>query len=217
MFSKQLLRDLESYHLLKHPFYQAWMQGELTLPALRNYAAQYYPHVLAFPQYVSTIHGLCPDESVRRALARNLGEEEGIETGNSHPDLWLRFGEGLGLGRETIRSAVPQPKAQKLRDGYFEICRSSYSEGLAALFAYEYQVPEIAKTKIDGLKKHYGVESEDALGFFRVHEEADLHHSNECGIALDRLSESERPRTRDAAVRAARLLWDFLSEAHVHA
>jgi pyrroloquinoline quinone (PQQ) biosynthesis protein C len=63
-------------NLLKHPFYQPWQKGELTLDALRGYAAQYYPHVLAFPQYVSTAHAICPDRRDRQELLENLIEEE---------------------------------------------------------------------------------------------------------------------------------------------
>jgi pyrroloquinoline-quinone synthase len=46
-------RLIEERSLLKHPFYQAWQRGELTLDTLCAYTAQYYHHVLAFPQYVS--------------------------------------------------------------------------------------------------------------------------------------------------------------------
>ena len=42
---------------------------------------------------------------------------------------------------------------------------SSYSEGLASLYTYESQIPEIAETKIRGLKKHYGVTSKKGLEF----------------------------------------------------
>jgi hypothetical protein len=30
------------YHLLKHPFYQAWTEGTLSKESLQLYAAQYY-------------------------------------------------------------------------------------------------------------------------------------------------------------------------------
>ena len=36
--------------LLKHPFYQAWTAGTLSIERLQNYAVQYYPHVAAFPR-----------------------------------------------------------------------------------------------------------------------------------------------------------------------
>jgi pyrroloquinoline-quinone synthase len=42
--------------LLKHPFYQAWTAGTLSRERLQNYAVEYYPHVAAFPRYLSAIH-----------------------------------------------------------------------------------------------------------------------------------------------------------------
>jgi len=54
-----------------------------------------------------------------------------------------------------------------------------YIKGLSALYAYEMQVPEISKTKIAGLKNFYGVDSNKAIEFFTVHEEADIYHSKD--------------------------------------
>ena len=37
-------RLIEERSLLKHPFYQAWQRGDLSLDTLRCYAFQYYQH-----------------------------------------------------------------------------------------------------------------------------------------------------------------------------
>src|SRR5258708_39951804 len=37
------------FNLLQHPFYQAWSKGELTREDLREYAAEDWHHVSAFP------------------------------------------------------------------------------------------------------------------------------------------------------------------------
>ena len=37
-------RLIEERSLLKHPFYQGWQRGDLSLDTLRSYAAQYYQH-----------------------------------------------------------------------------------------------------------------------------------------------------------------------------
>src|SRR5712691_5591425 len=81
-------------HLLKHPFYQLWSAGKLTLENLREYAISYYPHVAAFPTYVSGVHSGCEDAALRQELLENLIEEErGAE---NHPALWRRFAAALG-------------------------------------------------------------------------------------------------------------------------
>ena len=38
-------------------------------------------------------------------------------------------------------------------ENFFCQARKSYAEGLASLYTYERQIPEIAETKIQGLKK----------------------------------------------------------------
>jgi len=57
------------------------------------------------------------------------------------------------------------------------LSRGSWQTGLAALYAYEAQQPAVAKTKIEGLKSKYGLDSKDAVGFFQVHESVDAWHS----------------------------------------
>src|SRR5208282_836309 len=87
--SREVVATLDSMiaerSLLKHPFYQAWTAGTLTRERLQNYAVEYYPHVAAFPRYLSAIHSRCADIATRQALLENLIEEErGAE---NHPGV----------------------------------------------------------------------------------------------------------------------------------
>ena len=91
--------------LLKHPFYQAWVEGRLSRETLQDYAQQYYHHVEAFPHYLQNALALRPGEQVQAILEENLSEEDGSAYGTSHPELWLRFAEGLGVGREDVKMA----------------------------------------------------------------------------------------------------------------
>ncbi|MDB5038963.1 MAG: putative coenzyme synthesis protein [Bacteriovoracaceae bacterium] len=211
-FTESLKTKIESLHLLRHPFYQAWMAGELSKDQLRYYTDQYFPFVRAFPCFVSATHSLCEDLSARRYLTENLAEEEGFPTNSSHPELWLQFAAGLGLSSESVMSAKIGAKAKELAETFHNLCRSSYSEGLGALYAYEYQSPEVAKFKIEGLKKHFGISDEPTTAFFKVHETADLLHSETAARLLDQLSPEEQGLASKAAQRAGQALWDFLTE-----
>lgn len=103
MFSITLIWDLSKYHLLKHPFYQAWNQGTLEVSALQRYAKQYFKNVEAFPRYVSGMHSQCLLLNNRRVLLENLiDEEKGDE---NHPELWLRFAESFGKHNAAMRVA----------------------------------------------------------------------------------------------------------------
>ena len=67
MFSKELNKKLDRYHLLTHPFYQVfWNEGKLTREIIKDYAEQYYQHVKAFPRYISATHSICEDLDKRK-------------------------------------------------------------------------------------------------------------------------------------------------------
>jgi pyrroloquinoline-quinone synthase len=199
---------LEELHLLKHPFYQSWNEGTLTLDTLKIYAKEYYHHVAAFPRYISQIHSLCPDISDRQVLLENLIDEEKGE--NNHPELWLRFAEGVGVLRKEVKQPPELNTTKELVEGYFELVRTDYATGLGALYAYERQTPEVSKSKIDGLKKHYSVCDEKTLEFFSVHQKADEWHTEELMGLISRLSESDQEKVAHGAIKGARLLWSFL-------
>jgi pyrroloquinoline-quinone synthase len=197
-------------HLLKHPFYQLWSQGKLTLEALREYAISYYPHVAAFPTYVSGVHSGCEDAALRQELLENLIEEErGTE---NHPALWRRFATALGASAADLAAA---PRTPEVAETIAEFRRStregSVAEGLAALYAYESQIPEVSKTKREGLGAFYGIDDADATRFFSVHEEADVWHRQVEREALGRVADS--PEEREKALGAARRCCDALNRA----
>jgi len=76
LFSDELNKKLDEYHLLKHDFYHLWSMGELDMATLQKYAAEYYHHVAAFPRYISAIHSNCADIETRQILLGNLCEED---------------------------------------------------------------------------------------------------------------------------------------------
>jgi pyrroloquinoline-quinone synthase len=210
-FESNLLEAVMEYSMLKHPFYVAWSEGKLSKSVLAEYAKQYYAHVRAFPTYVSAVHSRCEDVATRQTLLENLIEEERGD--DNHPELWLRFAESLGVAREQVRDAelLTSTKASVAR--LKELTRSEdYRDGLAALYAYESQIPEVARTKREGLKSFYGIADERAVSFFRVHEGIDVLHQqvekqilSECCQSAD-----EQQRAVGVAKESAKALWSFL-------
>ncbi len=202
---------IEQRHLLKHPFYAAWTEGSLTIEALREYTKQYWHHIVAEPQYVSAVHAHCPDMSDRQQLLENLIEEERGPV--NHPELWLRFGEALGLGRDEIVGSVALPETAALIATYRKLCGSDdFVDGVTALYSYESQVPAVAAAKIASLRTHYGVTDERSLAFFNIHLEADVVHSDIGRQMIAKYATDERTqeRARRASVEAADALWRIL-------
>ena len=210
-FESNLRDAVMEYSMLKHPFYVAWTEGRLSQAVLAEYAKQYYAHVRAFPTYVSGVHSRCEDVAIRQQLLENLIEEERGE--ENHPELWLRFAEAFGVTREDVSAAELLPSTKDSVKRLRSLTQSEdYREGLAALLAYESQIPEVAQTKREGLKNFYGIEDERAVSFFRVHESIDiLHQQVEMQILEERCqSSTDRSRAIAAAREAAKALWSFL-------
>jgi len=203
--------DIAEKHLLKHPFYLAWARGELSGEALADYARQYYHHVAAFPTYLSAVHANCEDQATRRHLLDNLIDEEAGSP--NHPDLWLKFAEGLGVSAADVRQTPKSPETKDLIDTFRSVCgRGSTAEGLAALYAYESQIPAICESKIDGLKKHYGFKDPEHYRYFSVHIEADREHSTaEREMLTWYLANENIENVKGAARRILDALWEMLS------
>ena len=203
--------DIAAKHLLKHPFYLAWTRGELSQEALTDYARQYYHHVAAFPTYLSAVHAKCDDQVVRKQVLSNLIDEEAGSP--NHPELWLKFAEGLGVSEVDVRTTEKQSETKTLIDTFRSVCSGgSTTEGLAALYAYESQIPAICESKIDGLKKHYGFSNPERYEYFSVHIEADREHSAaEQEMLSAKIDSGNIDGVRASVNRVLDALWEMLS------
>lgn len=210
-YMQQLDRQLNENHLLKHPFYQAWSAGKLSIDNLRDYACQYYHHVDAFPRYISATHSNCQNAEARKVLLDNLNDEEGMNGLDSHPVLWLQFTKGLGLSEAAVTSSALFPETKQFIEEFMALSRSSYAEGLGALYAYERQIPQTAASKITGLKQFYNIADEDTLKFFLVHLEADVEHAEATKTLIKNLPMEEKIAAEKAAKKIAKSIWDMLS------
>ena len=204
-------QKIAAKHLLKHPFYLAWTRGELSRAALRDYAAQYYKHVAAFPTYLSAVHSRCEDQPTRKQLLKNLIDEEAGEP--NHPELWLRFAETLGVSRAEVQATKVESETSNLIDTFRSACSTTETaEGLAALYAYESQIPAVSESKIDGLQKHYGFNDPAAYEYFAVHIEADREHAAaEREMLAQHVTGETSVGVFTAVDRVLNSLWELLS------
>src|ERR1700760_4177157 len=198
--------------LLKHPFYQDWQAGKLSREALQLYAAQYYRHVEAFPKHLRVLAARS-EGPIRQIILENLAEEE--NPSRPHPKLWCDFAAALG-GKEGAISCCPSlPGTQAVVETFREIVGDRpVAEAVAALYAYEAQVPEIATTKIDGLKKFYGITAPKGLAYFEVHEEADKAHRQAWRGWLEEHAEGNDQEVLATTNEALGALWGALDAVH---
>ncbi len=215
-FVSLLEERIHPYNLLCHPFYKAWSEGELTRDELREYAEDYYPHVEAFPGYLAQLGVRLEEGELRRTVLANMTDEKGGEDSfgepeRSHSELWLDFVQGVGGNR--IPKRRPVGEVRKLISWFHRVAsEGTPEEALAAFYAYESQVPHLAREKDRVLRELYGADGK-TRGYFTVHALADEHHAN---VWRDQLVKRVKanPETAEkalaAAENAAQALWRVL-------
>ncbi|MGH2694393.1 MAG: iron-containing redox enzyme family protein [Actinomycetota bacterium] len=186
-------RAVERYRLLTHPFYRAWQAGVLTRADLRAYALQYWHQVDAFPGYLAAVADRLPEGKSKTIVLDNYSDE----VDQDHRGMWLRFAEEVGASERDVRSSVPEPET--------EGCVAAFSAGahtaspafaLGMIYGYESQTPDVAATKVAGLRDHYGIEGA-GVDYFELHADLDVEHSRDLGRAIEIAAQG------DADVRAA--------------
>lgn len=200
---------IDDRHLLGHPFYRKWVAGTLPTDSLREYARQYYAFESTFPRFLSTLHARSDQAGIRQALLENLWDEEHGDT--NHAELWLRFAEGIGVDRHDVAGAARNARTDALVDTYWRACREEpVAAGVAAVYAYERQVPQVAQAKIDGLRTRYLIEDGRTLEFFDLHSSLDVEHSEAERRMLAGAPVADGAAAIEAAGAALEAWWGFL-------
>jgi len=206
---EEIDRLIEARHLLTHPFYKKWQAGTLPREALQDYARQYYAFESNFPRFLSALHSRCDRADVRAALLDNLWDEEHGEA--NHAELWLRFAEGIDVARHDVRTAERNQATNNLVETYRRTSgETPVAAGVAALYAYERQVPAVAQAKLEGLRDFYGITDGPALAFFETHAFLDVEHAAHEARIVEDLGASDPAAAVEAASDALDAWWTFL-------
>ena len=185
--------EIEKHSLLKHPFYQMWSKGELNEEHLRGYSKEYFQLVKQVPILVENM--LEQTNGVNKGLVETSLEEE-----KEHIELWKRFCASLGVSEKDLQSYTGQGKANESIEELLRLTTSSFEEAIAALYAYELELPKISRSKIDGLKKFYNLDSKDALVYFETHELVDVKHAAIWRKMLEQIKDEKK---QELAYKAA--------------
>jgi pyrroloquinoline-quinone synthase len=201
--------EIDKYSLLKHPFYRMWSDGKLTQKNLAGYSMEYFQLVKAVPRMVSNIATLAPP-SLAGPIRGNMAEEM------THIAPWERFAKSLGVKRSMLEGFPGAPATLAAVSALEAPTKSSFIEGVSAMYAYEKQLPEISRSKINGLKKFYGKDSADATNYFELHEEADVRHAAVWReLIVKSRSEGRVMKAVGKSLKAQNALLDSVMDNHV--
>jgi len=204
--------EIDKQSLLKHPFYQMWSEGKLTTDHLQGYIKEYFQLVIAVPEFVRNIQGLTKDSSLETELAHHFKEE------SDHIEPWMRFAISMGVSRDELLNYAPTCKTTEAVLTLNSLTKLSFEEAAAAMYGYEKELPKISTSKINGLKKYYGIENSDATNYFEIHEEADIRHARLWMNILKSVSNDDTESVFEAGVKslsAQNKLLDSIQEKYV--
>jgi pyrroloquinoline-quinone synthase len=200
--------EIEKHSLLKHVFYQMWSEGKLTINHLQGYSKEYFQLVKVVPKFVENIFNVIADPSLKRAVGQNLKEE------SEHIEPWIMFSTAMGVQRNDLTSYKGENVTNMAVSSLSQLTERSLEEAVAAMYAYEKELPKISKSKIDGLKKFYGVQSNEATKYLEIHEEVDLRHSEVWKNILKTIPEEKQECALNAAISSLEAQNKLLDSVH---
>jgi pyrroloquinoline quinone (PQQ) biosynthesis protein C len=191
-------------HLLTHPFYRRWEAGTLTEGELAAYAEQYRHIERELPVTLAAIAAALPPGRARELVEANLADELGAP--EPHTQLFESFAEAAGATAD----APVTPSTAALLSVVRTTAANDPVAALAMVAAYEVQAADIAASKGDGLRQHYGFD-ESGTRFWDVHRTQEVDHAGWSMEALTALGADPDVVQAGASV-SADSWWLFLSE-----
>jgi pyrroloquinoline quinone (PQQ) biosynthesis protein C len=191
-------------HLLTHPFYRRWEAGTLQPGELAAYAEQYRHVERELPVTLAAIVSALPKGRAHDLVRANLADELGRP--EPHTKLFESFAKAVGAAKDAPATPSTAAMLALIRTA----AATDPAAALAMVAAYEVQAPDIATSKADGLRRHYGI-GERGTRFWDVHRSQEVDHA---GWSIEALAELEAdPDTVQAAATvSADSWWLFLSE-----
>jgi pyrroloquinoline quinone (PQQ) biosynthesis protein C len=210
--TERLLQQIEElqrkYYDRPSPVYQMLYEGKMSRRQLQEFVGQFS----IFPLYNHGYHGRlyvnCPDHRWRSRIAE-VTYEEGtgrlFSGGVSHHEIYLRFGEAVGIARQQLYDWPLCAEAVGYMNWFANICGRSFIEGASAHMLASEAVGMTVYTDVaNALKKHHGLSDED-VKFWTVHAVADEDHTSIGRELLDEFARTEADQ---------RLVLKAVEEAH---
>jgi pyrroloquinoline quinone (PQQ) biosynthesis protein C len=175
--------------LKHHSTIDAIESGTLTIAQLQHWTTQLYIGNKGHnANILGMIYAKCDNFAARKAIVENLNEEElGRQSGvmRSHMELYLEFGEALGIPRDELIHSRMSPDATAMVHWMYWLADSKpwYTTLAGISLGSELHNPDAYVRVIDGLKRHYHL-NDDGVRFFSVHVEVDKDHGDSSAFSI---------------------------------
>jgi pyrroloquinoline-quinone synthase len=176
-----------------------WSAGSLSMEDLQGYSKEYFNLVRTVPSLVGNVLKQVSPE-LERKYVQNANEiKQNLEEEKGHIAPWVSFAESVGVKQDELYEYKCSAKTQNAIAAMNKLTSQSFAAGVSALYTFEKQLPEISTKKIEGLVKFYGVQSDRALNYFKIHEKVDIAHAELWRSMLDLMPGSQHETILNAA------------------
>jgi len=190
-----------------HPFFDRLERGEVPKEVVERWVTQFYPWLACVPLAMAERFSRCSWEAkfdpYRKMILDQLVEEAGDPKGKEpgHPELWLRFCEGLGIPRGRVIGTPPLPSTLVAIDDFLYL-NHEVPFYVSAAGSSEPPNVELCQRLLPAFRRHYKVD-EAHLTYYTLHVTADEDHSRWVGqMAADFAKTPEiRKQMWDAMLR----------------
>jgi len=169
---------LVNHTKINHPFCVKLVRGEWSREQLQAWVKQDFHAKVQTIRNDAMVVAMAPTLEEMKKQVRVVASEAGEDNSGypSHPELWLRFGEGLGLSREAIMESRPSALMQVVLDAERFRSQNQRIGGLPSNMRLGERVNAIVYPLwAEALAEKYQVPL-DHLTFFTAHGEADEDH-----------------------------------------
>ena len=163
----------------EHPWQQLFLEGKLSQDQLKVWAQNRYYFHAGIPAKDANVFCKLPNNKDAQGMwLEKLQEEIGDDEEQSHPEMFLDFCEGLGLGRDEVKNAEVFAPIKIGVDAYRDMARvRPFQVGVGSSIS-EFLIPFKMTRMLKAFREHYSFIPDKALHFFEAHREADERHGN---------------------------------------
>lgn len=197
-----------------HPVRQLLLSGRLTKEQLQWWAKNLFHEFRNIHRFFGHRYQKCPVPEMRRELLENMVEEEGEDLFGgkypSHRELWVQFGEGLGIPREEMLNYEPLPGIRSALEMYVQLVQQSHwAVAIGTGLVFEGEGPKRMGEEREALEKYYAWIPPLALEFFRAHEYHDKGHGETVVDVIKKycMEEHLQSEMREAVKNRTDIMW----------
>lgn len=214
----------ERWHTKRHPLFQDMAQGKAPLRALGLYMAGHYRFVSYALPSMGLLYSRAPLD-VRKAVASNLSEEEGLlaiprpgHKPHDHNEMIFAFCTAAGFSRDQVEHLQLTPAWWARALHYSHVLRVE-SMGVTLAMQSTQEGQQVALNReitLPAFQKYYGYTLDSPeIAFFVEHAEADEEHSRrQLDLCAKYVDPAERDHLLEVCETAVRLRWASLSEVY---